>query len=222
MDYGEFFMKSPTAMASSTNLVLKSLQSNLMTNMKINWKTQLFAVLSISAACAMVSCNSNNSGNIVTEIDSTELYREEPLRQHDTRDNSTGAYSDELSTRNAVKVDVNPENINWDAFRQQYDAPENVEQTSVAGAENFVTGPWTDFEDYAYRLVYRMENDALWLQTFLRIDDDNAHLDPSANIMVLSMEMADSLKLGTLWSRMEVLGTRLEDSLNVTRPNPRQ
>jgi D-alanyl-D-alanine carboxypeptidase len=190
--------------------------------MKMNLNSKAVAIMCIIGAYTMVSCNPNNSGNIETEIDSTELYRDEPMEQFDTRDNATGAYSDELSTRNAVKVDVNLENINWDAFRQQYDAPENVEQTSVAGADNFVTGPWTDFEDYSYRLVYRLEEDALWLQTFLRIDDDNAHLDPSANIQVLSMEMADSLKLGTLWSRMEVLGTRLEDSLNVTRPNPRQ
>jgi hypothetical protein len=198
--------------------------------MKSNWKNLVLAGSCVIAASGMIACTGNSSGNIVTEIDSARLYQDhQNLHQpHDraadgsTGEHGTGHYSDPINLRNAVKVDVNPENINWDAFRDQFNTQDIGAQTSIADAENIATGPWTDFEDFSYRLVYRMENEALWLQTFLRIDDDNAHLDPSANIQVLSMEKADSLKLGTLWTQMELLGTRLEDSLNVTRPNPRQ
>lgn len=125
-------------------------------------------------------------------------------------DNS--GFDEPLDSNNGVKVTLNDqETLNWDRFRRQFhtatDDPEGFPQ-------HVAVGPWITGENFDYRRVYRQENNAIWIQTYYRKAGMSPEIDPNANAEVLTLQVAETNGLGTVWNEMIEQGLFLTDSLS--------
>ncbi len=105
----------------------------------------------------------------------------------------------------SVSITIDPEqNFDWDTFKQQY---QYINQEESTGDK--IVGSWIDWGDYQYRLDVIKGGTKLELLTFIRRSDSAL-----AQETLLTMSVADQLKLSTLWVQMETLAVDLESNLD--------
>jgi hypothetical protein len=191
--------------------------------MKSTTENLSYFLFFISLSIGLMACDGGNTGNKDTQIDSSELYDEYAYDQPgaDTPEtNGDLGYLEDVTTHNAVKVDVVMDNgFNWEQFREFYHTPGDQPELNPNASEDAAVGSWAQWgDDYLYQLVYRNFNDELWLQTYFQRNGDTGSTT-NTNVNVLTIEGSDSLKLSQLWLNMERTARRMQDSLNLDRPN---
>ncbi len=187
----------------------------LMKSITNNYLTVLFFIFS---NVGFTACDGGNTGNKDTQIDSTKLYDEYAYHPEASinEDSLSGNYLGEVTTRNAVKVDIDLERFDWETFRKIYHIQDDSQQPESSVTENVAVGSWAQWGDeYSYQRVYRNFNNELWLQTYIRRDDESGRANINTNLDVLTIEGSDSLKLSQLWVNMEEHARTLQDSLNI-------
>ncbi|GAA0880829.1 hypothetical protein GCM10009119_37990 [Algoriphagus jejuensis] len=119
-------------------------------------------------------------------------------------------WGDFLHGSNAVRVELDSaRNFDWGTFRQKFHYSDDSSDTV---SEEMAVGPWVNWNEFAYRRVYRYVNDELWIQTFYR-PQDSVQTGQSQEKVLIDSQDPDYMQLGPLWAEMQTRGTYLQDSL---------
>ena len=163
------------------------------------------------------SCGQGNTGNIETQTNRNEYRITDPVSesQRDWSKEEIQFDSLPLDTHNAVKIDaVKGEHFDWTTLRNHLHMESEGQEENIRpkiDSENIATGPWISRGEYNYQLVYRLVNDELWLHTM--IQESGPQPETYNQILLLDRELADELKMASLWTDMEQRGISLGDSL---------
>lgn len=118
---------------------------------------------------------------------------------------------DSLHVGNSVRIELaNPGDFDWESFKRDFDKREEGDE-SLSG--DVAAGPWTVWNEFQYRRVYRYVDDGLWLQTYYR-PMDSTGMSKNAGRVLLDSQNPDYRQMGPLWSDMLMRGTHLSDSLH--------
>ncbi|WP_111671031.1 hypothetical protein [Algoriphagus litoralis] len=119
-------------------------------------------------------------------------------------------YKEPISTNNAVKIGLNSSSaIDWEAFKSTFHKPVDL----IDSKENMAIGPWIKRGEYDYQWVYTLENNNLWLQSYVKKESSSDALDSNVTPHLLTLQNADQFGLGSLWNEMVERGLFLTDSL---------
>lgn len=158
-------------------------------------------MLAVAASCLLlISCGNNQeSGSEYSAVDATEenVFNSEENKIED------GQTSFENNESVSIAIDQQ-QNFDWDKFKQQYQY-QNLEESEG----NRIVGSWINWGKYQYRLDVINGGSQLELLTFIRQSDSEL-----AQETLLTMNIADELKLSTLWVQMETLAVELESHLD--------
>lgn len=160
----------------------------------------------IPASLLFYACGGGegNTGNIITEIDSTK--DSAIILQHEDIPDP-GEHATGFATGNSVQVNLNdPAAFNWEDFRNELAAKEEAIGEGFRQEENQVATAWEKLNDrYSYQTVYHYRNGELWLQTYYKSNDTTSSTDSLSNEegRLLTKESANNPELQDLWKRME-------------------
>ncbi len=160
-----------------------------------------FSMMSLAASVfLLLACGNNQeSGADYSAEDATE----ENVFKADENKIENGQTN--FENNESVSITIDPEqNFDWDTFKQQY---QYINQEESTGDK--IVGSWIDWGDYQYRLDVIKGGTKLELLTFIRRSDSDL-----AQETLLTMSVADQLKLSTLWVQMETLAVDLESNLD--------
>ena len=163
------------------------------------------------------SCGQGNTGNIETQSNRTDFQNTDPITKSQMDLNMQEIQYDSLplDTQNAVKIDVaNGEDFDWTTLRNHLHMESEAQEENIrpnVTSENIATGPWISRGDYNYQIVYRLVNNELWLHTM--IQESGSQPETYNQILLLNRDLANELKLASLWTDMEERGISLGDSL---------
>jgi hypothetical protein len=170
---------------------------NLVNQLNSRFSFPFYLVLGV----LLISCGGNNT-EVATQYSSDETteannFNTEEQILIDDREN--------FENHEAVSVTIdNPETFNWKSFKDGF-AYKNEQES----ADNKIVSNWIEWGEYQYRLEILKTANSMELLTFIRLGKD-----VTANKQLLTMEMADELKLSSLWTQMETLAVDLESNLD--------
>lgn len=159
----------------------------------------------IPAVLLLYSCGGGegNTGNIITEIDSTR--DSTIILQHE--DIPDPGERPAFATENAVKANLaNSSNFSWEDFRNELSAREEAIGEGFRQEEQQVATAWEKLNDqYAYQTVYHYRDGELWLQTYYKRNDTSSSTDSLSNEegLLLTKEDSNKPELQDLWKKME-------------------
>jgi hypothetical protein len=164
-----------------------------------------------SASLIFYSCGGGdgNTGNIVTEIDST---RDSTIILHHEHIPDPGE-GPAFAPENAVKVELaNSSTFNWDSFRNELSAREEAIGEGFRQEEQQVATAWEKFNDkYSYQTVYHYRDGELWLQTYYKSNNTTSSTDSLSNEegQLLTKQGANNPELQDLWTKMEEMAANV-------------
>src|SRR5690554_514919 len=160
----------------------------------------------IPASLLFYACGGGegNTGNIITEIDSTR--DSDIILQHEDIPDP-GERAAGFATGNAVQVNLNdPAAFNWEDFSNELAAKEEAIGEGFSQGDNQVATAWEKFNDqYSYQTVYHYRDGELWLQTYYRGNNPTSATDSLSNEggQLLTRESAKDPEFQDLWKKME-------------------
>ena len=176
----------------------------------------IIAIIAISIAG--FSCRTDNPGNKDTmqrDNNNDPTRTENDRRMSDSIPNTTHLDSDRHNnSQDGVKIQVaNFGEQEWTELKQSLELEDQptTGTSSVHSGGEMATGPWKDWENDRYQLVYSYSGDGgLWLK--LQLDQNST--GSSSEAKILTKQEAESRQLSSVWNEMERAARYLEDSLN--------
>lgn len=183
-----------------------------------NFSKPLLFIVVITISFAGFSCRTDNPGNKDTmqrdhdnDPTRTENDRMGSESRPPTHHLNSARHND---SEDGVKIEAtNFGDQEWSQLKQslELEDPSAVGRSSVQSGEEIALGPWKEWENDRYQLVYSYSGDGgLWLK--LQLDQNSTGSSDDAKI--LTKQEAESLQLSSVWNEMERAARYLEDSLN--------
>jgi hypothetical protein len=178
-----------------------------LTHDKMKTQERMKYILALGTILALIvfSCSpkSSENGNLNKEISKTSITH---------LADAGSVYNVPVDTNNGVKVPIDvSEKLDWKAFKNQF---HQAAEEPAAYPGEIAVGSWTEWEDYEYQRVYRLENNNLWIQTYYKKSGISKEIDNNAIPKALTLEESETLGLGRLWNDMLERGLFLTDSLD--------